>query len=120
VAGNNGGPYNDVFRVTMLDVACLLALAIQGSKHEDVGYEDLNVSLERLKQVLGTHPQRLKKSTLEGLLWSANLMDEAGEFWSPYGEGTEGFDRFVRRLLDNSGHQNSTFDRRLNVIEIKD
>jgi hypothetical protein len=115
----HGDLHNDVFRCTLLDVAALLAMAIQGSRHPEVGYEDVVTSLERLKQILSTHPVRLKKQTLEGLLWSANMMEEQQLFWSPHGTGTEGFDRFVQRLLENSGHNRSTFDKRLNIINVR-
>lgn len=109
-------PEKEMFRVSGLDIATLLALVVQGARREDVGFENADSSLDRLKKILSGKHQKLRQSTLEGLLWSANLMEEAGAFWSPVDDDKDRFDNFVKRILRDSGHNNVGFDRRFNLI----
>lgn len=63
---------------------------------DKVGFEDCDRTLLMLSKLLTRNSITVRREHLESALWSCNLMDEAGEFWSPRGES---FDEFVNRLL---------------------
>jgi hypothetical protein len=104
-------------RVSFLDLAILLFHVHRGAQLEEVGFEDCDRTLKELTKELAPKRVLVNKSALESALWSANLMDEIGEFWSPSGES---FDAFVRRLLHYaSPEERLEFDRMYNFIREK-
>jgi hypothetical protein len=105
------------FRVNFTDLAVLLALAVKGANHPRVGFEDAEIPLDKLTKILNSHSVKLKQETLESLLWSANLMDEEGQFWSA--KKGESFTVFTRRLLTEAGKKDHYFDARYNLIRKK-
>lgn len=93
--------------VRLLDVVTLLHNIVEGARHPIVGHEDAARTHEQLLRGLN-RKQLFDPAVLESALWSANLMDEAGEFWDVKGRT---FDEFVKDVL---GH--AKFDRTYNVI----
>lgn len=104
-------------RLSMLDLATLLYHVHRGAQLETVGFEDCERTLQQLTEELAPKKRLVSRGALESALWSANLMDEAGSFWSPIGES---FDRFVRRLLrEATPDERLEFERFYNQIRVR-
>lgn len=99
-----------IYTITGLDAVILLIHVLQGAKHPEVGFEDVDNTRGQLKQALDCEVQ-VPQSVLESALWSANLMDEAKAFWHPDGLS---FSQFVNRMIDP---EDMKFDRFYNILK---
>ena len=109
------------YSVTNLEVAILLLHLHAGNYLPDeIGFEDNENTIQGVTRECDTRISQLSREILESALWSANLMDEAGYFWSPYGET---FDQFVRRIANRGvssfDKDKIYFDRVYNVFRQK-
>lgn len=96
--------------VRLLDLAILLLHVHRGAKDKRVGFEDARETLDSLTQRLNKRVL-VDPTLIESALWSANLLDELGEFEHPKGMS---FDEFARKLCAPD-----SFNRSYNVIEKK-
>lgn len=104
-------------RISLLDMATLLYHVHRGAQHSEVGFEDCERTLRELTEELAPKRTVVELSALESALWSANLMDEVGEFWSPSGER---FEKFVSRILQYASEdERLEFNRIYNFIREK-
>lgn len=106
------------FRIALIDLVTLLYNVHRGAQDEEqVGFEDCERTLQQLTKDLSPVRARVDRSALESGLWSCNLMDEVGEFWSPKDES---FDRFLNRVLRYASPQERLeFDKFFNLIRKK-
>lgn len=88
--------YASYYQLTVLDIVVLVYHVTRGAKHPSVGFEDANRTKQDLIHRLARDRTSLPKPLLESALWSCNLMNEMGEFWSP---NDESFRAYVRRIL---------------------
>lgn len=103
-----GGRYR---AVKMMELVTLIHNVMRGVQlPNEVGFEDANRSLDSLFRRLNKKVL-IEPGALESMLWSANLMDERGEFWDVK---ERPFDQFIRELLGSD-----KFDRRYNMIKKK-
>lgn len=70
--------------VKALDLMVLLYHAHRAATDPLIGYEDANTTIDELTRKL-TFRNKFDVQHLESALWSCNLMDEKGQFWSPFG-----------------------------------
>jgi hypothetical protein len=98
------------FRLSLLDAVVLLYHIHRGVTTEGVGFEDANKTLQQLTRSLSQFKYTVTEQTLESALWSCNLMDEQGEWWSPEGDD---FDTWLKRFLAD---QHLSFDKFYNVL----
>lgn len=94
--------------VSLFNLAILLYHVHRGAEEESVGFEDAQETLDTLTRKL-SKTVFVEPAVLESALWSANLMEEAGEWWHPRGLT---FDEWVREVLPGV-----KFNRIYNVIE---
>lgn len=80
--------------VDILDIAVLLWHVFRAAQTEEIGYNDVEMSLARLKKETNV-TKRLSVSILEKLLYGANMMNEQGQFW--HYDGID-FDTFLKRF----------------------
>lgn len=99
------------YRISLLDAVVLLYHVHRGAQHPEVGFEDADKTLKQLTKSLAQFRYTITESSLESALWSCNLMDEVGEFWSPQGLS---FKDWTNRLLSEQG---ADFDHFYNVID---
>lgn len=79
-----------------------------------VGFEDCERTLPELTEELSQARALVNKNAFESALWSCNLMDEAGEWWSPRGES---FDQFLARVLRYMSKEDKyTFNKTYNQL----
>lgn len=84
------------YKLTLLELTVLLYHMHRGAQLEDkVGFEDCEHTLQSLTKLLSPKRTVVPKAALESALWSCNLMDEIGEWWSPDGRT---FDQFLSDL----------------------
>ena len=95
---------------SLLDVATLLVHVRWGAQDDEVGFEDADRTLDQMTRTLNKKTVSLRKEVLESALWSCNLLNEKGQFWSPLDET---FQEFINRLLKPHG---SEFDEFYNWI----
>jgi hypothetical protein len=96
--------------LTLLDACVLLANVHFASKNPNVGYEDVNRSLDGLvKQFISGGMVPLRVDVFESAAWAANLLGERGEFWHPRDYS---FDKFIDGCL----HKGQKFDKVYNRI----
>lgn len=89
-------------RISLLDLSTLLYHVHLGAqKKETVGFEDAGRTLKQLTDELAPSKVLIPLDSIESALWSANLLSEQGQFWSPHGET---FDDFIKRLLRFATH----------------
>lgn len=98
------------YKISGLDATVLLIHILQGAKHPEVGFEDVENTRGQLRQALDCEVV-IPESVLESALWSANLMDEAQSFWHP--DGLK-FEEFVQQLVDP---RDAKFDRFYNFFK---
>jgi hypothetical protein len=98
-------------KVTLLDLVTLLHNLRAGAEHPEVGFEDAQQTLASLTGKLNK-TLLLDPALIESCLWSANLLDERGEFWDAKGRT---FEEYVRSLVGPD-----KFSRPYNLIEKKD
>lgn len=94
--------------IKVLDLAILLYHISKGAEREDVGFEDARETIESLTAALN-NTVRLDKTYLESALWSANMMDEAGQFWHPQGLT---LDAFIKSIVGTG-----KFNKKYGLIE---
>ena len=107
------------FRLSLLEVATLLYHLHRGAQLVDkVGFEDCNQTLEQLTRKLAPTRVFVSHEALESALWSCNLMDEAGEWWSLDGKT---FDQFVAHMLERATitEERHEFDKFYNSLKKK-
>ncbi len=110
-------PPPDRLRLSVLDLAILLFHVHRGTEIEQVGFEDCERTLQQLTAALEPKRVFVPRECVESALWSANLMDEVGEFWHPQGTG---FDKWVRKILAHSlSEMHLQFSRTYNRITVK-
>jgi hypothetical protein len=97
------------FPITVSDIVTLIHNIKEGSKNNNVGYEDANTPLAMLIKYLERKPVYIRKDNLESALWSCNLMDEDGKFW-------DHSDRKFEEVL-KSMHLHKRFNRQYNTVE---
>lgn len=104
------------FKLDAVDIATILYHVHRGVKTEAVGFEDCERTIRQLTAELSPQKLRVQQGPLESGLWSCNLMDEAGQFWSPTGES---FDAFINRVLRYAPHdaQPWAFDKFYNLLK---
>ncbi len=99
--------------LSVLDIATLLVHVHRGAQLEEkVGFEDCESTLHELTKKLAPFRLSIDRVPLESALWSCNLMDEVGEWWSPTGES---FDTFVARIA-----KGYAFDKFFNLLKKKE
>ncbi len=103
----------DARRLKLKDVLVLLDHVSRGAAHPNVGYEDINMAYDDMMHILGEREVELPADVVNSCLWSANLLDEVGEFTTADGST---FDEFVLELLDDD----ETFNKDYNRIERED
>jgi hypothetical protein len=87
------------FKPTLLDRTVLVYHVSRGAQlPELVGYEDCEIPRAALLKRLAL--PAIQRRTLESALWSCNLMDEAGQWWSPAGETCK---QFIDRVSADVG-----------------
>ena len=96
-----------IMKVTLEDLAVLIFNVHLGLQNKEIGFED---AYNHVNEILGEvdRPVKLKREHVESMLWSANLLDERGEFWHPRGMS---FEKFTKRL-----GRKKLFDRRYNLF----
>ncbi len=87
-----GGAWRPI-RIT--ELCTLMYSFLRASEHEDIGFEDTNMSYEMMHKRLNRE-FKLDPSTMESLLWSCNMLNERGEFKDVKGRS---FDEFVTDVL---------------------
>jgi hypothetical protein len=105
-------------RISLLDIATLLYHVHLGAQNkETIGFEDANRSLKQLTDELAPTRIQVDLDLVESALWSANLCDEEGLFWSPHDED---FESFIRRLLRFATQDSKLeFDRFYNHLKAR-
>lgn len=106
---------NSVY-VTALDLTSLLYNCIEGSRINEIGYQDTERFYADLLMEASRTGIRISFETLESLLWSANMMDEVNLFWD---SRNRKFDTLVRDILNRNGHKDYQFNKTYNWIERK-
>lgn len=94
-----------------MDLAVLLYHLGLSERHQNVGYNDADISMIALLSKLSQYIE-LSESDLERLLYASNLMDEQKEWKHPLGLSFETW------LKDIMGHGES-YHRVYNTIERK-
>ena len=94
--------------VSLLSLAILLYHVHRGAQHDQVGFEDAQETLDTLTRKLSRRVP-VDPAVLESALWSANLMDEQGQWWHPRGLT---FEQFVKGMLPGM-----KFDRTYNTLK---
>lgn len=89
-------------KVTGLDLVTLLYHLHKAAETKDIGFEDANNTLDQMSRKLRRVHAWINQSDVESVLWSCNLMDEKGEFWSPRGET---LDAFLKRVAPEGFHK---------------
>lgn len=82
------------FEISTSDLTTLIHNVRVGESIEDVGFEDASTTMERLLYWLNKKVW-VPPNVLESALWSANLLNERGEFWDSKGRD---FNTFVRDI----------------------
>jgi hypothetical protein len=111
-------PTSKQLRISLLDLAVVLYHVHLGAQQKEIiGFEDAGRTLKQLTEELAPSRILVSLSALESALWSANLCDEEGLFWSPTDEG---FESFLARLLRfASDDAKLEFDRIYNRIDLR-
>lgn len=112
------GPANQI-KVSALDIAIIIYHVYVGSKLEDVGFEDCDRTLHQLMKELAPKRYPVNIRTLESALWSANMMDEQSQFWSPTGESFNDFHKRILSAFDQKLEFNEIYNRIINKEEIE-
>lgn len=99
-------------RISALDAVDLLGNVYYGANIDEVGFEDMERGINDLARQLSYFKYYVDADAVQSALWSCNLMNEEGRFYSARGEE---FDKFVARLMATSG-QAYIFDKRYNLI----
>lgn len=76
--------------VNILDLAVLLCNVFRAAQSSDIGYNDAEMSLRRLKKECWM-TKRLPVELVEKLLYCSNMLDEDGKFWHHEGKSFEQF-----------------------------
>lgn len=97
--------------VRLLDFVTLLDNIYRAAEDGEIGFEDAGDTIDTLTRKLNKKVL-IDPGTLEGALWSCNLMDEKGKFWHPR---YKTFDEWVKQLLGQDH-----FNKIYNLIEKKD
>jgi hypothetical protein len=100
-------------RISLLDAVVLLYHVHRGTQMQEVGFEDSERTLEQLTRHLSQFKFTITDTALESALWSCNLLDEQGEFWTPQGLS---FDDWLAELIDKNGF---AFDKFYNTVQKK-
>lgn len=97
--------------VRLLDLAILLYNAYKANEQPDIGFQDINHTLDSISKKLN---QRilLDPAQLESLLWCSNMLHEDEKWTHPTGLS---FDEFLKRLTPDG-----KFDRSYNIMSWKD
>lgn len=105
------------FRVNLIDLATLLANMHRGAQlKEEVGFEDCERTLVQLTKDLSPTRATIDQSSMESALWSSNLLNEIGEFWSPTDETFEQFLNRMLRYAPRDPGQSFEFDKYYNLL----
>jgi hypothetical protein len=104
-------PSGDTVDVRLSDLMALLANVSKGAVDPSIGFHDLDRTLGQIKRQLDREVQ-MPKTVVESALWSANLLNEKGEFEHP---DHITFNEFINRICKDK----HTFDTFWNLIEEK-
>lgn len=96
-----------VISLSLSDIAILMVNTYQASNLKSIGYLDAEEPLYHLIARLNERVD-LPEELVEKLFFSANLLDEQGQFWHP---NKVEFKAFLTRLKTRT-----IFDRRLNMF----
>lgn len=111
-----------------IDLMSLMTLLVNlhlAAQDRDIGQGNAEKSLKELTQELtrsqtqkGNPPFRVpvSESTLESCLWSCNMMNEKGKFWTPFIRPKS---TTFNSLLEEVLHPDQKFDKFYNVIKPK-
>jgi hypothetical protein len=97
--------------ISTLDAAILLYHLTRGAQIKEIGFEDIDHTMEELQDRLSGEIL-VPVAAVESCLWSANLMNEVGAYWHPTNKS---FDEFVANLVG----PNKKFHRIYNLITDK-
>ena len=70
--------------VTAFDLVVLLHNALLANEEKDVGFEDVDETIETLTRKMDK-TILMKKRLVESCLWACNLRSERNRFWHPQG-----------------------------------
>lgn len=101
----------DMTRVTLSDIMVLMYHMRKGALDKDVGWEHASREIHEVMRFLDKQ-LHIPTATLEGALWSANLLDEQGKFVHPE---YKSFEEWSKGLLKKG----EIFNRTFNVMERK-
>lgn len=96
--------------VSLMDVAVLLYMVHKAAQNKVIGYEDANIPLNQLTEILNKKVG-IPISILESALWSSNMMDEIGNFSHPFGLT---FDTWLEKMVGKGN-----FDKFYNILKEK-
>jgi hypothetical protein len=95
--------------LSVLDAGVLLMNVYLAAKNQNVGYEDINRSLDNLvRQFIAGGTVPLRTDVFESAAWSANLLSERNEFWHPRDYS---FDRFMDGCLQKGQKFDKVYNR---------
>lgn len=107
-----------LYDIKPLELATLIVNLHQAAQHPLIGHGDHIQSLKNITERMNIGTVRIRKTDLEASLWAANMLDELGEFWSPYIDRkvAREFQSMIDRMKFPYGFK---FDRFYNTIEDK-
>ena len=94
-------------KVGVLDLVTMLDHIYRGAKHPEVGFEDIDHTLQSISTSFDKE-LRMLRSDVESALWSANLLNDLGLF--KHHKGYE-FDYWVKKTFPKY-----RFDKGLNLL----